>query len=498
MRHPHTPGDSQTAAPAHRRVQVPLRTGEEMPATLHLGRNSRAAVLLISDIRGPGRFFEELAARLADAGLAVLVPDYFFRQGPVAGPDIEDAKERRRGLDERRTLDDLHDAADWLAEEFATVRLGVLGFCMGGTLALDLASTRDNLVTVAYYGFPVPADAIVMPPPRPLDLVDTLRGPVLAFWGDQDTGVGRENMRDYIEAASRSNAEFEGTVLEGLGHGFLLRADLDDPTDAGGATWERTLAHFRANLMARRRPSGGGTPRVRLPRRALTVESVTRHTPLMVRVRARGDLAGWDAAHPGAHVKIFVPDGDDTAMRTYTVREADHADGTVTLDFGLHAEGPATHWARQARPGARIEIAGEARGGFVPKSSTRWLLLLADHCALPAVTAIVETLPAAVTALVVVELDDPGDADPVATAADVRWAWPAAQDEPGAALLAAAREFAPPVGPGEIWIGCEAGAMRELRRSLLEDGVIDRHRLHPRAYWKRGAANHSDHDTGDD
>ncbi|MCC2033254.1 SIP domain-containing protein [Microbacterium allomyrinae] len=506
-------GDDTVAVADHRVVSIPVGDGESMPATLHLGRNARSAVLLVADIRGPSPFYEALADRLAHVGIAVLLPDFFFRQGPV-GAEKEDAFARRSALDERNTLIDLGTAADWLAAEFAVAKVGVLGFCMGGTFALDLASTRTDLVTVAYYGFPVPARAIVMPPPRPLDLVGSLTGPVLAFWGDEDAGVVQENVHEYIAAARGSNPEFDAEMLAGLGHGFLLRADLDDPSDAAAATWARTVQHFRTHLTARRGGGGGrgggergergarggGAPRVRLPRRSLEVRSIERRTSQLVRVRARGDLAGWQHGLPGAHVKIFVPEdgAESAAMRTYTVRRVEDGTGEIEIDFGLHADGPATRWAREVTRGSVFEVAGEARGGFAPKPATRWCVFFADHCALPAVGAIVEALPPHVTAIAVVELDDLADADPADSQARADWRWIPEEGEPGDALVRAAAQLQLPDGPGEIWVGCEAGAMRRIRRHLLDNRLIDRHRLHPRAYWKANVANHSDHDTGDD
>ncbi len=228
-------------------ITIPVGGGETMPATLRVGRNARTAILLISDIRGPSPFTEDLASRLALMGFAVLVPDFFFRQGPVE-PDIESAKARRKLLDESQSLLDLDAAVDWLRAEFAGPRAGCLGFCMGATFALDLASSRTDLVTVAYYGFPVPPRTMAVPPPRPIDLVATLTGPVLAIWGDQDPGVGMENVHAYIRAAQHSGAEFEAELLPGLSHGFLARADLDDPSDPAAATWRRAAAHFRTHL----------------------------------------------------------------------------------------------------------------------------------------------------------------------------------------------------------------------------------------------------------
>ncbi|OIJ65395.1 siderophore-interacting protein [Streptomyces mangrovisoli] len=257
-------------------------------------------------------------------------------------------------------------------------------------------------------------------------------------------------------------------------------------------------------------PRGGGRGRQRLPRRRLTVAEVTRVTPRLVRVRAEGDLAGWTADGPGAHLKVFVPGADGgNVMRSYTVRRYDPEQGEIVLEFGIHADGPATRWASAAAPGDTLEISGQARGGFLPRDDTRNILLVGDHCALPAMSSILESLPAGTRAEAIVEvvdLDDrlslSGPAEPVVT-------WTAESGRPGGQLVAAVRDMRFPEEPTEIWVGCEAGVMREIRRHLLAQGARRATRtataldagpltLHTRAYWKLNTANHSDHDTGED
>ena len=97
----------------------------------------------------------------------------------------------------------------------------------------------------------MPQPTIVSPPPRPIDLVEDLRGPVLAFWGDQDEAVGVEHAREYARRASAANPAFESEIVAGLGHGFLGSAPLGDAADPGAATWERTLGFLHANLEER-------------------------------------------------------------------------------------------------------------------------------------------------------------------------------------------------------------------------------------------------------
>ena len=239
-------------------------------------------------------------------------------------------------------------------------------------------------------------------------------------------------------------------------------------------------------------------PRQRPPRRNVTVRSISQLTPRLRRVVAGGELEGWDPAKPGAHFKVFVPEdgSEELAMRTYTVRS--FAPGALTIDFAQHSDGPATTWAQSAEVGEPFQISGMARSGFVPDPATEWCVFLADHAALPAVAAIVESLPRELRTLVIVELQDPQDALQFESASEPEIRWLTESSTPCEALVAASRELQLPSGSGEIWVGCEAGAMRQIRAHMLNELKVTPRSLHTRAYWKQDVVNHSDHDTGED
>jgi NADPH-dependent ferric siderophore reductase len=230
----------------------------------------------------------------------------------------------------------------------------------------------------------------------------------------------------------------------------------------------------------------------------VAVDSVTQVTPRLRRIVAIGELDEWDPAKPGAHFKIFVPQpgSDDAAMRTYTVRK--FKPGALTIDFADHSDGPATAWARAAEAGSEFQISAMARSGFVPDPDSQWCVFLADHAALPAVAAILESLPAALRTLVIVELQDPQDALQLESDAELEIRWLTETGAPCDQLIAAARELTLPDGSGEVWVGCEAGQMRQIRAHLLGELQLGPRSLHTRAYWKQDVSNHSDHDTGED
>lgn len=257
MCHPEVPEGQEMPRVRTEEVEVPLGGGGQMPALLALPDGAeRPGVLIVSDIFGCSPFYENLAARLAQAGFQALLPNYFFRVGGLAEITRDAALERRSRLDERQSLRDLETAAAWLrTRPGAGGRLGTVGFCMGGTLVLDLTASVRELATVCYYGFPGrPSRQTAFTPPAPLDIVDSLRGPILGFWGDQDAPVGMENVALLAAALKTRGTAFEHTVYPGLGHGFLSASQFDPDHAAYKAaceSWTRAITFFRANLNTR-------------------------------------------------------------------------------------------------------------------------------------------------------------------------------------------------------------------------------------------------------
>lgn len=253
MCHPDRPA---AAAPTVdiREEMVRLADGDEMGACLAEARGDgpRPAVMVVGDIYGARTpFYEHLAAVLADERFDALVPEFFFRQGPLAEQTFEAAFGRKAKLDEQRALEDLSAAVDWLRARprFTGQRVGTIGFCLGGSFVLDLAATRADLATVCFYGFPAgppgPASATAMP--RPLDVVDRMSGPILGFWGDEDERVGIANVEALASALDARGVAFEHTIYPGVGHGFL--ASGFEPGAPGynhaAAAWTRTLEFLR-------------------------------------------------------------------------------------------------------------------------------------------------------------------------------------------------------------------------------------------------------------
>ncbi len=258
MCHPEVPAGERTPEVTREEVSIRLASGDRMPGLLARpeGGGEGPGVLIVNDIFGRSPFYENLAARLATAGFVALDAEYFFRLGSVDQSDREAAVARRGKLDEKQTARELSEALDWLKRQPGVRgdRVGTIGFCMGGTLVLNLAAERDDLATVCFYGFPAGAPNKRNGPEAPLDQVDRIHGPILGFWGDQDTGVGMDNVRRFVEEMQRRGVELEHVIYPGLGHGFLAASRLDPNHEAyekACDAWTRTIAFYRSRLGAR-------------------------------------------------------------------------------------------------------------------------------------------------------------------------------------------------------------------------------------------------------
>ncbi len=253
------------------------------------------------------------------------------------------------------------------------------------------------------------------------------------------------------------------------------------------------------------RPERHAIRRVRheLRRRLLTVATVERLTPRMVRVTLKGDdLAGFVSAGHDDHIKLFFPmAGQDSVepppMRDYTPRRYDAAAGTLAVDFALHEAGPATQWAAQAAPGHTLQIGGP-RGSFVVADDFDWVLLVGDETALPAIGRRLEELRPGVRALVVAAVVGPEEEQVFESCATLEIHWvhrPMARAIDPAPLLQAIAALALPEGDGFAWVAGESSTAKAIRQHLVAERGLPKQWVKAAGYWRNGSpAIHESHE----
>jgi NADPH-dependent ferric siderophore reductase len=263
-----------------------------------------------------------------------------------------------------------------------------------------------------------------------------------------------------------------------------------------------------------------GPPRRRKPPKRVEVVSVSPIAPRLVSVLVAGDdLGAFADAAPTSHLKVFLPapgqdapilpqytpegvvyeeEGPAPVVRTYTPRHYDPASKTLEIQFLLHGEGPASEWAQRAKAGDKIAVAGPG-GRFSLEPAADYWWIAGDESAIPAIGTLLEALPETATADVHIEVTDAGDelGVPGQAKTTITWHHRRASDAFGVELADAAKAAVIPDG-ARIWVGCEAGAMRDIRRYFTRERGIPVAQLVTRGYWRKGEQNHPDHDYGED
>jgi NADPH-dependent ferric siderophore reductase len=231
-------------------------------------------------------------------------------------------------------------------------------------------------------------------------------------------------------------------------------------------------------------------------RRALTprMARFTLHDPVFAElgVEEPGEIVtlGWCDA--GEELVLpergwrFPAGAREQHWRNFTVRAHRPEAAEIDVDFFLHGDvGRASAWATRAETGEPVGFAGP-RMHWQRDGETTWTVLAADETGLPALLAILETLPPGHRAIALAEIHDDGERQPVETEADVELQWLAREGRPPGTttLLADAAARLPlPDGPGRAWGGGEALAMRGVRDALRAAG-LPRGSMDVMGYWK--------------
>jgi carboxymethylenebutenolidase len=226
--------------------------GRSIPTFLARPEEGTApGIVIIHDVWGANPFYHDFARRLAGEGYVTLLPDLFVREGGLPEQTREAAQARRAQWSQATALQDVAGAISWLkAHPNCTAKIATIGFCMGGTLVF-LQAAREPLpdASIAYYGFPKP-DPTPLAPYVPLDEASKVKSTLLAFWGDQDHGVGMDKVASYRSALDAAGVDYEAVIYPGMPHGFITFDPASPNYDAAQDSWNRSLEFLKSTIAA--------------------------------------------------------------------------------------------------------------------------------------------------------------------------------------------------------------------------------------------------------
>ncbi|WP_333773828.1 siderophore-interacting protein [Streptomyces sp. IBSBF 3136] len=194
-----------------------------------------------------------------------------------------------------------------------------------------------------------------------------------------------------------------------------------------------------------------------------------------------------------------LPDDVRAVMRSYTLRALRRNPDEIDIDFALHGvepdapapAGPASRWASRAAAGDRVLLLGPAVADnrairFRPPTDTDLVVLWGDETAVPAATAVLESLPAGTRVRAWLEVPHAGDIQDVRTGADAEITWLVRHDGAPMAVDAVREARLPDAGRPYVWLAGESGRVKALRRHFTAERGIDRRRVTFVGYWRQG------------
>jgi NADPH-dependent ferric siderophore reductase len=249
--------------------------------------------------------------------------------------------------------------------------------------------------------------------------------------------------------------------------------------------------------------------------RRVVVRQVAHLSPRMTRVTFAGpDLEGLTVEQPAASVRLLLPssgahelvlpiwngnefllpDGQRPTIRTFTPYRVDAESLELDLEIVVHGKGVAAEWADAARPSDPAAISGPGRGYTIDHDAPAFLLA-GDETAIPAISQLLEGLPAETPVQVHIEVAHPDARLALPDHPRATVEWHDLPDAPaGDVLLDAVRGADLALGT-RVWAAGEAAAVQRIRRHLFQDRGLPRTQTSVRGYWKHGRSGDADDDA---
>jgi len=194
-------------------------------------------VLVIQEWWGLVPHIKRVCDRFAAEGFSALAPDMYH--GKTAD-EPDGAGKLFMALNIAQAEKDLGGAAKYLGQQSSTAKVGCVGFCMGGQLALFAGTLNPNVgAVVDFYG--------IHPNVKP-DYAK-LSGPVLGLFAEKDGSVTPQTAREVDAAIKKAGKQSEIHIYPNVDHAFFNEDNTGAYNKAAADdAWRRTITFFRQHL----------------------------------------------------------------------------------------------------------------------------------------------------------------------------------------------------------------------------------------------------------
>jgi len=198
-------------------------------------------IIVVHENRGLNPHIEDIARRLALQNFMAFAPDGLTSLGGFPGDDYRGGQMFAK-VDGKKMAEDFVASAMWLKSRAdCSGKIGVTGFCYGGSMSNTLAVRlgADLSAAAPYYGGPPGKEDIAK-----------IKGAVLVHHGELDTRLA-STWPDYDKALTAINVPHEGYIYSGAVHGFNCDATPERYNKAAAdLAWQRTLGWFNKYVRA--------------------------------------------------------------------------------------------------------------------------------------------------------------------------------------------------------------------------------------------------------
>jgi carboxymethylenebutenolidase len=199
---------------------------------------SGPGLIVIQEWWGLNDNIKTIADRFAKAGFVALAPDLYHGE-VTSAPD--EARRLAMNLQLEQAAKDMSGAVDFVQKHASSKSVGVIGFCMGGGLALALAAQRPDAIKAAtpFYGLPR----------NPNLNWEGLNAKIQGHYAELDQGIALDNVRALEGQLKALGKDVEILVYEGANHAFFNDVSKAYHPEAAKLSWERAIKFLSETLV---------------------------------------------------------------------------------------------------------------------------------------------------------------------------------------------------------------------------------------------------------
>jgi carboxymethylenebutenolidase len=226
------------AAVSHEDLKLQAADGNTLAAfAASPDEPANVGIVILPDVRGLYRFYEELALRFAERGISAVAFDYFGRTAGASkrGEDFE----YRPHVDQTTTPTVQADVAACIAylREHGAKKIFTVGFCFGGRQSWLAAADQEGVAgAVGFYGRPAEA----------AERAGELKAPILALQAGADQNITADDNAAFEHALEAAGVEHELVTYEGAPHSFFDRKQ-EEFADASEDAWSKVLTFLESH-----------------------------------------------------------------------------------------------------------------------------------------------------------------------------------------------------------------------------------------------------------